>query len=55
MRATGDATFGPTSAAYPSSFMELIAAWSKPKYGDDLVAIISQHNLLECDRMVPVV
>jgi hypothetical protein len=55
MRAAGDARIGTTSPAYPSNFLALIAAWSKPKYGDDLVATISQHNLLECDRMVPVV
>jgi flagellum-specific peptidoglycan hydrolase FlgJ len=54
MRATGDATLGFTQAAYPSNFMDLIAAWSKPKYGDQLVETISAHNLLECDRMVPV-
>jgi hypothetical protein len=54
MRATGDATFGFTHAAYPSNFMDLIAAWSKAKYGEDLVATISAHSLLECDRMVPV-
>lgn len=52
--AAGDFVIGLTSAAYPDNFMDLIAAWSKPKYGDDLVATISQHNLLECDRMVPV-
>jgi hypothetical protein len=55
MRATGDARLGPTSPAYPSNFLALIAAWSKNKYGSQLVETISQHNLLECDRMVPVV
>lgn len=54
MRATGDASFGFTSEAYPQNFMDLISAWSEPMYGRDLVATISQHNLLECDRMVPV-
>jgi hypothetical protein len=54
MRATGDATLGFTQAAYPANFMDLIAAWSKPTYGNDLVETISSHNLLECDRMVPV-
>jgi hypothetical protein len=55
MRATGDAQIGLTSPAYPSNFMELIAAWSKKKYGDELVNTIVAHDLLECDRMVPVV
>lgn len=55
MRATGDARIGLTSAAYPSNFLALIAAWSKKKYGDDLVSTIVSHGLLECDRMVPVV
>jgi hypothetical protein len=53
MRATGDRRIGLTSAAYPANFMELIADWSRPKYGDDLVATISEHDLLECDRVVP--
>jgi hypothetical protein len=55
MRATGDARIGLTSATYPSNFIDLIAAWSKPLYNDDLVNTIRQHDLLECDRMVPVV
>jgi hypothetical protein len=54
MRATGDGRIGLTSAAYPSNFLKLVATWSKPIYGNDLVATISAHNLLECDRMVPV-
>lgn len=55
MRATGDVRVGITSPAYPSNFLALIAAWSKDKYGAELVNTIVSHDLLECDRMVPVV
>jgi hypothetical protein len=55
MRATGDARIGMTSSAYPSNFLALIAAWSKNKYGVELVDTIVSHDLLECDRIVPVV
>lgn len=55
MRATGDARIGMTSPIYPSNFLALIAAWSKNKYGAELVNTIVSHDLLECDRMVPVV
>jgi hypothetical protein len=53
--ATGDRRIGLTSAAYPSNFLELIAAWSNTQYGSELVSTIVSHDLLECDRMVPVV
>lgn len=55
MRATGDRNIGLTSPEYPSNFVSLIAAWSKDKYGDDLVATINQYDLIACDRMVPLV
>jgi hypothetical protein len=54
MRATGDHTLGMTSPAYPSNFLSLVGEWSKQKYGAELVDTIVSHDLLECDRMVPV-
>ncbi|MFL6313882.1 MAG: hypothetical protein ACJ71W_17430 [Terriglobales bacterium] len=55
MRATGDSRIGLTSPAYASNFLALIAAWSRNKYGAELVNTIVSHDLLECDRMRPVV
>jgi hypothetical protein len=54
MRATGDSRIGLTSSAYPSNFLSLIRAWSKQKYGAELLATIVDNDLLECDRIVPV-
>jgi len=54
MLAIGDYSIGFTSEDYPQNFMELIAVWSKPTYGIELVNTITTHGLLECDRMRPV-